>query len=40
METTKHFGEHFREHHENGKMLQVTSLTIYLHNIHKTSQST
>lgn len=30
METTEHFGEHFRKHHKNRKMLQITSPTIYL----------
>lgn len=38
MENAKHFGEHFRKHHKNQKRLQITLLTRYLHNVHKTSQ--
>lgn len=30
METTKHFGEHFRKQHKNRKVLLITTLTTYL----------
>lgn len=40
METTEHFGEHFRKHHKNWRMLPITSLTIYpqMSDTHKTSR--
>lgn len=30
METTKHFGQHFRKQRKNSKMMQITSLAMYL----------
>lgn len=37
METTKHFGEHFRKRCENRKMLWITALTNLDTDTHKTS---